>query len=85
MEQIAADGVAISEEAIEEVLAEIRPLLKLVKGDVQLVSVDAADLQPSCTLRVIGENAAIKSIRGEIIQRLRKEMPTLAGVLWEYE
>ena len=51
----------------------------------RLMAVDADDLQPSCTLRVLGENAAIKSIRGEIIQRLRKEMPTLAGVLWEYD
>ena len=48
------------------------------RPDVQLLSVDATDLEPSCTLREIGENAAIKSIRGEIIQRLRKEMPTLA-------
>ena len=85
VEQVAAEGVAISEEAIEMVLDEVRPVLRMVKGDVQLVSVDPGDLQPSCTLRVLGENAAIKSIRGEIIQRLRKEMPTLAGVLWEYE
>lgn len=85
VEQIAAEGAAISEELIEEVLDDIRPLLKMVKGDVKLISVDAGDLQPSCTLRVYGENAAMKSIRGEIIQRLRKEMPTLSGVLWEYE
>ena len=37
------------------------------------------------TLYGIGENAAMKSIRGEILQRLRKDMPTLSGVLWEYE
>ena len=85
VEQISAEGVPITEENIEAVLDEIRPILKMVKGDVQLLSVDPGDLQPSCTLRVIGQNAAIKSIRGEIIQRLRKEMPTLQGVLWEYE
>ena len=38
-----------------------------------------------CTLRVTGKNVAIKSIRGEIIQRLRKEIPTMHGVLWEYD
>ena len=85
VEQVAAEGVAISEEAIEAVLDEVRPFLRMVKSDVALVSVDPGDLQPSCTLRVLGENAAITSIRGEIVQRLRNEMPTLAGVLWEYE
>ena len=85
VEQIAAEGEALTEDAIEFVLEEIRPVLKMVGGSVELVSIDAAHMQPSCTLRVAGKNAAIKSIRGEIIQRLREHIPTLAGVLWEYE
>ena len=85
VEQISAEGDAITEEAIEEILDDIQPMLKMFKGDVQLISVDAEDLQPSCTLKVIGENTAMKSVRGEISQRLRNKMPTLSGVLWEYE
>lgn len=83
VEQVSAEGAALSEEAIEEVLEEIRPFLKMVGGDVQLVSVDAGSIQPSCTLKVVGNEATVKSVRGEILQRLRKEIPTLAGILWE--
>ena len=84
VEQIAAEGAAMTAENIEAVLDEIRPFLKVAGGDVQLVSIDAGHVQPSCTLLVTGKNVAIKSIRGEIIQRLRKEIPTMHGVLWEY-
>ena len=83
VEQVARDGAAISEEGISEVLEEIRPFLKLCGGDVELLSVDAGDVQPSCTLRLTGSSATLRSVKGEIIQRLRDKMPTLAGVLWE--
>ena len=83
VEQVARDGAAISEEGIIEVLEEIQPFLKLCGGDVELLSVDAGDVQPSCTLRLTGSSATLRSVKGEIIQRLRDKMPTLAGVLWE--
>jgi Fe-S cluster biogenesis protein NfuA len=85
VEQISAEGEPLTEENVEKVLEDIRPFLKIAGGDVSLVSIDAGHVQPSCTLRVTGKNVAIKSIRGEIIQRLRKEIPTMHGVLWEYD
>lgn len=85
VEQISADGKPLTEENVEAVLDDIRPFLKMAGGDVSLVSIDAAHVQPSCTLRVTGKNVAIKSIRGEIIQRLRADIPTMHGVLWEYD
>ena len=48
-----------------------------------LRTLDAADAQPSCTLRLSGSGATLRSVKGEIIQRLRTKMPTLAGVLWD--
>ena len=81
--QVTPDGEAMSEDLINEVLDEIRPFLKMTGGDVALLSVDANDLQPSCTLRLTGSGAALRSIKGEIIQRLRSRMPSLDGVLWE--
>ena len=84
VEQISAEGNPLNDENVEAVLDEIRPFLKVAGGDVQLIEIDAGHVQPSCTLLVTGKNVAIKSIRGEIIQRLRKDIPTLHGVLWEY-
>ena len=84
VEQISAEGQPLTDENVEAVLDEIRPFLKVAGGNVELVEIDAGHVQPSCTLLVTGKNVAIKSIRGEIIQRLRKDIPTLHGVLWEY-
>ena len=83
VEQVAAEGVEMTEDTIEEVLGEIRPFLKMAGGDVTLLSVDAGDLQPSCTLRLTGSGSTLRSIKAEIIQRLRDKMPSMAGVLWE--
>ena len=83
VEQTHADGAPLTEEGVVEVLDEIRPFLKMARGDVELLSVDASDLQPSITLRLTGTGATLRSIKGEIIQRLRTKMPSLAGVLWE--
>jgi len=83
VEQVSAEGVAMTEESINEVLDEVRPFLKMAGGDVQLLAVDPGDLQPSCTLRLTGSGSALRSIKGEIIQRLRDKMPSMAGVLWE--
>ena len=58
-------------------------LVRAERAPATLLSVDAEDLQPSCTLRLTGSGSALRSIKGEIIQRLRARMPSLAGVLWE--
>jgi len=83
VEQVAASGEALTEEGVLEVLDDIRPFLKLAGGDVELVSVDATDLQPSVTLRMQGPTSMLRSVKGEIIQKLRAKMPTLDGVLWD--
>ena len=44
VEQVSAEGVPISEEAIEAVLGEVRPFLKMTGGNVELLSVDPDDL-----------------------------------------
>ena len=66
-----------------QVLEEIRPFLKMAGGDVELVSIDPGSVQPSATLRMTGSGTMIKSVRGEVLQRLRNKIPTLAGVLWD--
>lgn len=48
-----------------------------------MVDIDAAGVQPSVTLRMSGSGTMIKSVRGEVLQRLRNKIPTLAGVLWD--
>lgn len=66
-----------------QVLEEIRPFLKIAGGGVEMVDMDPAGVQPSVTLRMTGSGAMIKSVRGEVLQRLRNKIPTLAGVLWD--
>jgi len=83
VEQVLPSGAAeLSEEAINEVLEGVRPFLKMAGGDIQLVDFLASGLQPRCTLRLIGTNK-IPSIKVEIVTRLRRKMPSLAGVIWE--
>lgn len=83
VEQVLPSGAAeLSEEAINEVLEGVRPFLKMAGGDIQLVDFLASGLQPRCTLRLIGSNK-IPSIKIEIVSRLRRKMPSLAGVIWE--
>jgi len=83
VEQVSAEGALLTEEAVEEVLEEIRPFLKIAGGGVEMVDMDPAGVQPSVTLRMTGSGAMIKSVRGEVLQRLRNKIPTLAGVLWD--
>ena len=64
-------------------LDDIRPFLKMAGGNVELVGMDPGGVQPSVTLRMTGSGTMIKSVRGEILQRLRRNIPTLAGVLWD--
>jgi Fe-S cluster biogenesis protein NfuA len=68
VEQVSATGEALCDDTVMEVLDEIRPFLKNMGGDIELIRVDATDLQPSCTLRLTGPSAALRSIKGEIIQ-----------------
>ena len=68
VEQVSATGEALCDDTVMEVLDEIRPFLKNMGGDIELIRVDATDLQPSCTLRLTGPSATLRSIKGEVIQ-----------------
>ena len=82
VEQVSAEGAALSEEAIEEVLEEIRPFLKMAGGDCDLVSLEVG-LVPTAKLSISGSGATINSVRVEIAQRLKRNFPTLANVVWD--
>ena len=75
VEQVSATGEALCDDTVMEVLDEIRPFLKNMGGDIELIRVDATDLQPSCTLRLTGPSAALRSIKGEIIQARPHDPP----------
>merc|ERR1740130_898249 len=83
VEQVSASGEALTEDSVLEVLEDVKPFLKMVGGDVEQLSVDATDLQPSVTIRLTGQTAMLRSVKGEIIQKLRAKMPSLDGVIWD--
>ena len=80
--QVAPDGPQLTEEGIEEVLEEIRPFLKMAGGDCDLVSLEVG-LVPTAKLSISGSGATINSVRVEIAQRLKRNFPTLANVVWD--
>tara|TARA_B110001452_G_scaffold65127_1_gene51921 strand:- start:61 stop:447 length:387 start_codon:yes stop_codon:yes gene_type:complete len=75
VEQVSASGEALTEDSVLEVLEEVKPFLKMVGGDVELLSVEATDLQPSVTIRLTGQTAMLRSVKGEIIQ-VRAHLPS---------
>ncbi|EOD12108.1 hypothetical protein EMIHUDRAFT_452262 [Emiliania huxleyi CCMP1516] len=85
VEQVAPDGPQLTEDGIEGVLEEIRPFLKMAGGDVELVELIETGVAPSCTLRISGSGSTINSVRAEIAQRLKRNFPSLANVMWDAE
>ena len=83
VEQVAPEGPQLTEEAIEEVLEEIRPFLKMAGGSCDLVALDAGGVQPTARLAITGSGSTINSVRVEIAQRLKRNFPTLANVTWD--
>ena len=45
----------------------------------------ASGVAPSCTLRISGSGSTINSVRAEIAQRLKRNFPSLANVMWDAE
>merc|ERR1711860_230685 len=82
VEQVYEDGPELSEEGVEEVLNGIRPFLTVTGGTIELVSL-VEGFQPTVVLKLTGQGAAIKSIRGEIVMRVRKKYPMLANVVFD--
>ncbi len=83
VEQVQPEGPVLSEEGVEEVLDEIRPFLKMAGGSVDLVELEATGVQPTAKLAITGTGATINSVRVEIAQRLKRNFPTLANVVWD--
>lgn len=81
--QVAAEGAQLTEDGVEDVLEEIRPFLKMAGGSVELVQLDAEGVQPTARLLITGNGATINSVRVEIAQRLKRNFPTLANVVWD--
>ena len=52
-------------------------------GSVELVQLDAEGVQPTARLLITGNGATINSVRVEIAQRLKRNFPTLANVVWD--
>ena len=51
-------------------------------GDCDLVSLEVG-LVPTAKLSISGSGATINSVRVEIAQRLKRNFPTLANVVWD--
>jgi len=83
VEQVVPSGPQLTEEGIEGVLDEIRPFLKMAGGSCDLISLDAAGIQPTARLAITGSGSTINSVRVEIAQRLKRNFPTLANVDFE--
>jgi len=83
VEQVIPDGPVLDEEAIDAVLEEIRPFLKMTGGTVDLIDLQPEGLQPTARLAITGSGATINSVRVEIAQRLKRNFPTLANVEWD--
>lgn len=59
VEQVSATGEALCDDTVMEVLDEIRPFLKNMGGDIELIRVDATDLQPSCSLGPVANGVCL--------------------------
>lgn len=81
--QQVVDGPAPTEEGIEAVLEEIRPFLKMSKSTIEILELQASSAQPTLRLAMTGPGSKINAVRTEIIQRLRRNFPALANIVYE--
>lgn len=81
--QVVEDGEELSEEGVEEVLAEVRPFLKIGGGNIELVDIDIAGVVPKAKLSITGASSTLNSVRQEIVQRLRNKFPTLLNIQFD--
>jgi len=77
------DGEALSDEAVEAVLEEVRPFLAMAGGSIELVSLTTSGIAPTATLKMAGEGAALNSVKVEIQQRLKRKLPALVNIMWQ--
>ena len=74
VEQVEAEGPQLTEAGIEGILDEIRPFLKMTGGNVELIDLDTAGVQPTANLAISGNGSTINSVRIEIAQRLKRNV-----------
>lgn len=79
----AQGGDTLSAEAVEVVLEEVRPFLQMAGGEISLKSLSTTGIAPTATLVMVGEGAALTSVKVEIQQRLKRKLPALVNVMWE--
>lgn len=79
----AQGGDTLSAEAVEAVLEEVRPFLQMAGGEISLKSLSTTGIAPTATLVMVGEGAALTSVKVEIQQRLKRKLPALVNVMWE--
>lgn len=77
VEQVEAEGPQLTEAGIEGILDEIRPFLKMTGGNVELIDLDTAGVQPTANLAISGNGSTINSVRIEIAQRLKRNVCVL--------
>ncbi|KAG8458615.1 hypothetical protein KFE25_008412 [Diacronema lutheri] len=76
-------GESLSADAVEAVLEEVRPFLQMAGGSIELKSLSTSGIAPTATLLMLGEGAALTSVKVEIQQRLKRKLPALVNVMWE--
>lgn len=79
----AQGGESLSADAVEAVLEEVRPFLQMAGGSIELKSLSTSGIAPTATLLMLGEGAALTSVKVEIQQRLKRKLPALVNVMWE--
>jgi len=76
-------GEVLTTDAVEAVLEEVRPFLQMAGGTIELKSLTMTGLAPTAMLLMVGEGAALTSVKVEIQQRLKRKLPALVNVMWE--
>jgi len=82
--QVEPKGPEVTVEAVDGVLAEVRPFLNVCGGTLELLELTGLQgVVPTARLRMTGTGAAIMSVKVEITQRLKRNFPKLANVTFE--
>jgi Fe-S cluster biogenesis protein NfuA len=80
---VAQGGEVLTADAVEAVLEEVRPFLQMAGGTIELKSLTTTGLAPTAMLLMVGEGAALTSVKVEIQQRLKRKIPALVNVMWD--
>ena len=69
---------------IDIVLNEIRPLLAIAGGTINLIDItNSGGIQPSISLQLTGTAAALQSVKLDILQRIQRYFKASIRVEWK--